>query len=633
MGQGNRQNALFAFALAVSQLGAGGVAKAQSNPDLLPVFTSAIDVTGLKLQLRAAAPDRESGKLIDVALPLDLVGPKFNQLLSTPLSSQLDQYWNVTPDPITKQTPRQAACDAPGGIRQQVANQVAAQGPPYVAYDVTCDLAATGKLLAKQVGSTMYLAYLLTGNTVTFASTSPQTCKAGHGTPVCPNDPRFRITFASEITTVMRTPSLCGIAAEDGTVNVVAASFEATNGAAGIGRLFAGQKFVAGEEALTHTVQHRPLPVDASLGELRTSDACTRKNPDLVRLLVAFRDLETVIDPRQGIILRAIHAGIAQPSLDVPNPGFTGPATPPSVPSFTRPTVSTAQPLVTAGNPVQVAGQHFPANLDLTTSLPVTLHHGGYGANSTILGGVCFHGVTNLQWGPAGAPPRLVPLPGGPQGECAPSFRATGLTPNTSYAFSARDCDPITCSPSSATARATTGRIDANRGAVALTLDAGTPIGRAVADAAGAFQATAAIPANTPAGAHTIHAVAAGAKADAAIQVVAASPSGARPVSIMMVGLLSGESGCPNHPISSTAAGNTFMLFGSGFSTGVATVRLDTATGAALGTAAVRADGSLCQSMNAPPVSQAGAHSLLAIQNGAVVTRLPVTFVVPSVVR
>src|SRR5690349_92750 len=151
----------------------------------LPIFTSPIDVTGLKLQLRAAAPDRESGKLVEVGLPPGLGGDKWNLLFNTPLSAAIDLFWNVKVDEKTRMTPRQAACDGPDGIKQQVAKEIAKLGGSYSAYDISCNLAATGQLLARQVGSTMYLGYLLTKNTVSFASTSPDTCRSGSGTPVC----------------------------------------------------------------------------------------------------------------------------------------------------------------------------------------------------------------------------------------------------------------------------------------------------------------------------------------------------------------------------------------------------------------------------------------------------------------
>ena len=47
-------------------LGGSSVPRAQ----FLPVFTSPIDITGLKVQLRLFAPDRETGQPVSVPLPV-----------------------------------------------------------------------------------------------------------------------------------------------------------------------------------------------------------------------------------------------------------------------------------------------------------------------------------------------------------------------------------------------------------------------------------------------------------------------------------------------------------------------------------------------------------------------------------
>ena len=693
---------LFALASFAMLLFGNSPSLAQSSQaGNLPIYTSPIDITGLKIQLRVAAPDRETGRPVDVVLPVDLIGPKMNQLFSTPLSTQMDQYWNVIPDAKTGMTPRQMACDGKDGIKQQVAKEVAKQGPSYSAYDISCNLATKGQLVVKQAGATMILAYLLTNNTVSFASTSPQTCKSGNGTPFCPNDPRFTVHFATEIVTVVRTAGLCQLFAENGTVYVVAASFEATNGAAEVAKFFGGQKFVAGEVAMTNTMRNQPLPLDDSFKELRNSAACTGKAPGVSRVLTAFRDFETVIDMRQGILLKATHVGIVAPTLDGSAPGSANSGNIPSVPSFTRPMIATAQPLVTAGNTVRISGQHFPLNISRSTSLPVTMQHGGYGPNSTILGGVCFGGATELEWGPVGGPQRVQKLSGNAQGACAAAYDASNLTPNTAYQFRVRDCDPITCSPWSPTLRASTDKADTQKGTVMLTLDSGaaigkaaigkdtisnaaisgatvnthntasltnnrawigssatvltrpvldartaqttrgeiqsaqgggTPLGSTSVDAQGNFETTITIPAGAAVGAHTIYAVNGDAKADVIIQVTSGGATGK--ASIMMVGLLKGETGCPNHPISSTQTDSFFTLFGAGFAAGgTVAIHLDSATGFTLGTAAVRADGSICQQIQSAPGNKAGAHTLVAVQAGASVAQTPVTFVLPSVVR
>src|SRR5207248_2681806 len=147
--------------------------------------------------------------------------------------------------------------------------------------------------------------------------------------------------------------------AENGTVVTQAVDITSDNFAAAFGQLVKGSDFAAAERGMEAAERQVPLPLDAALAELRSSDGCTGTNRASARLLTAFRDLETVIDLRQGVILRLSHVGIAKPTIDAPNPGGTTPSAP-SVPSFTRPMIATSQPLVTAGNSVQVSGQYFP---------------------------------------------------------------------------------------------------------------------------------------------------------------------------------------------------------------------------------------------------------------------------------
>ena len=68
--------------------------------------------------------------------------------------------------------------------------------------------------------------------------------------------------FATEIVTDVRTPGLCQLFADDGTVYVVAASFDFHNAAADIAHFVVGQKFVAAEAGITNTVRNWPLPLD-----------------------------------------------------------------------------------------------------------------------------------------------------------------------------------------------------------------------------------------------------------------------------------------------------------------------------------------------------------------------------------
>ena len=151
--------------------GANG-AKANGS-DNLPIYTSPIDITGLKLQLRAVAPDRNTGKPVEISLPAGLLGPQMNALLSTPLSAELDLYWARIPDQKTGMTPRDNACKGANGVVQQVQKAVQQIGSSYSAYDISCNLASTGTLVAKQIDSTLYLGYLLSHNSVSFTATTP----------------------------------------------------------------------------------------------------------------------------------------------------------------------------------------------------------------------------------------------------------------------------------------------------------------------------------------------------------------------------------------------------------------------------------------------------------------------------
>lgn len=70
---------------------AGAAPQAHAD-DNLPVFTSAIDVTRGRIQLKAVVPDRDSGRPVEVPLPPDLLPPKMRKLLTTPLGAQMDEY-------------------------------------------------------------------------------------------------------------------------------------------------------------------------------------------------------------------------------------------------------------------------------------------------------------------------------------------------------------------------------------------------------------------------------------------------------------------------------------------------------------------------------------------------------------
>ena len=469
---------------------------------------------------------------------------------------------------------------------------------------------------------------------MTFQSTSAQTCSPANGSIFCPNDPRFTVKFAIEIVTVLQADGICELFGGDGQVFIQGASFESENAAAEIARLFAGQRFVAAEVAMTNTVRNQPLPLDGALKELRDGDLCARRLPGADRILFAFRDFEPEIDLRRGIVLHATHAGILAPVLTVAQPTPTGGFPPPTVPSFFRPMISTAQPLIKAGDAVSLHGQHFPTAVNLATALPVGLEHDSRNP-SVILGaapgGVCFNGGgTDLEFGPVGGALRTDRLPATVQGPCAPGTSAQPLTPLTSYQFRARDCDPFTCSPFSPIARSTTSRLHRGLGNVLLELDRQVPLGGADIDGNGNFDLPITIPSGD-AGRPAHHSRRHPRQHRRRRSGGAGRGGGKRqPASLMMVGLLNGETGCPNHPITSTQTDDTFLLFGAGFAAGAVDINLDSPGGQQLGTAVARPDGSFCEQMRSPAANMAGPHVVVATQGGTLVARTNVTFVVPS---
>ncbi len=64
------------FLLALLMLLASAANAVQRGQENLPVYTSPIDITGFRVELHVSAPDRETGKPIDIALPIDLLGPR-----------------------------------------------------------------------------------------------------------------------------------------------------------------------------------------------------------------------------------------------------------------------------------------------------------------------------------------------------------------------------------------------------------------------------------------------------------------------------------------------------------------------------------------------------------------------------
>jgi hypothetical protein len=603
----------------------GGSVRAQQCDGCLPVFTSAIDVTGLPLLLRAAVPDRETGHLVDAGLPNGLFGPEMTKLFSTPLSAVFDRFWN-TPNPNSGISLRDDACNRPDGIVANVKKAVADLGPGFSAYDIVCNLASAGLMLMNRPAVRTTMAYLLTNNVVSFSVTTPFTCNPNHGNPLCPNDPRFSVHFSVELAEdlVMSSRGICDLAASrEATVFVPSASIDKENFTASVAGLFAGQGFVAAEVAITNTTRQAPLPLAKGLEELRASPVCDGSVPQLALVNRAFLTTELDVDPPRGIILRATHAGIGTPVINAPDPPVLSPGNAP--PSIIAPELLPAKPLVVAGETVQVVGHNYPSNpfahVSLATTLPVTVDHARSYFDATVTpgsnGNLCLGGATEIEWGPVGGPFAVESLPGNPLGLCQKVFVASNLTPSTAYQFRARDCDAFTCSPRTPVLQRTTAAGTGNiQFEVVVTMDDGPVVGSGSVDERGDFVTDVTIPAGTVPGQHNLLAVSGNFRGTATILVVA--PGG--PGRMMMIA--QDQPGCPppNNVLDVAIAGGSFKLFGAGFGPGAVGIHLDAADGAILSTPAARADGTLCEVIQSPP--EEGEHTIVAVQNGAVLGQL-----------
>jgi hypothetical protein len=380
--------------------------------------------------------------------------------------------------------------------------------------------------------------------------------------------------------------------------------------------------------------QNVPLPIDAGLAGLRNSDACAGKIPEFGRALSAFNSVQTDIDLRNRLLsLRVTHQGIPTPLIDVPDPSV--PLTPQQS-GFATQTITTDVPTVVAGQKVTVTGSGFPIGNDASTSLAVNMGHGEYGRPVQLINDrstICAFGWTEVEWGPAGGTLTVERIPGIDTGTCPALYRPTGLTPRTTYQFRARDCDPITCSPWTPIARATTAQSDPNRGTTALTLDSGTSLGSFSVSNDGTFTTTVTIPSGTSAGTHTIRAASGGREARVDIGVTA--PGAVRNATIRVADGSGAPGTCgfltPGNGDGLQAAGGNITgsdiggrIYGSGFAPGRVELRLGSATGPVVGTVTARADGTFCSDIPAVPANQVGDKVLVALQNGTVVAQINV---------
>jgi hypothetical protein len=291
----------------------------------LPVYTSPIDATGLRLQVVANVPHRDTGQPVDMPVPPGVLPPEFDAMTRTPFSTQMDEFWNVTPDRQTRTTRRQTACDS---IRQRLDDAVAKAGAGFSVYDYSCNLATRGTLLVKQETAALTFGYTLLDSSIEFYVTTPGTCNRNLGTPLCPNDPGVKVSLVPQIVMTVHTPEVCRMTVSDPTAAVQSVSLD-TRGLADVPQfldtILLGSFYsrlaeeTIRQEALNEITQdlNSPLPLAAALAQLSASAPCRDRTSPAGRVLAAFRDFETAIEPAQrAIFLRLSHPPIAAPRFE-----------------------------------------------------------------------------------------------------------------------------------------------------------------------------------------------------------------------------------------------------------------------------------------------------------------------------
>jgi len=446
------------------------------------------DITGNPLQVHLRFPDKETGSLIELPIPVAQLSPQAQQLLTTPLNQWLDQYWSGTPDGNGK-TVRDRSCDTAKDATAKAIHDATGQ----TAHDISCNFATTGALGAKVAGSELVLSYQLAGNAVSFYVTTPDACVLG----VCVGlpagaDPKFSVTFDTELVIAIDIPTEpCKLTGKGAAVFTHNASIDSGNlsgdlikdansivtfvGGAGI--------FPPAQDRINREVQ--PIKVDLSgyLGQL--SGGC-----DMARSQ-GFRQFDTVVDAdRSTLTFRLSHPLDDAPTLRDPT------TDPNAVASLYSPTIGAGQSQVKAGGQLALTGSYFHGSQ--TTHLHIDWYDGSQAGQPK---------ESQVEWGPLGAP---VTHDGKPRQyyDTENFFDANNLRPNTTYQFRVRNCDQVTCSPWSAWLVMKTAAQGSD--VVAVYLDATTTankISSATVLPDGTFSTSVTIPSTTAPGQHSLSAV------------------------------------------------------------------------------------------------------------------------------
>jgi hypothetical protein len=299
-----------------------------------------IEISGKPIQLQATHQDPLNGKTTPLALPLDALPASARDLFTTGVGTGLDTYWNAVSPTLCN-----AAAAALNG-----------QGSgSFHIYNTNCALAAGGDTNASQQGDKVVIDYYLPGNVFTAYVTTPTTCAPGHGTFLCPTDPEVSLTADIELQATIETPGLaCDAHIDPFTVQVANVTLDSQNltadiafDAASLWASLTGTDYVSmAETMVSQGVQqlngNATQLQQAVMGKMAafTSSLCNTIIPNL-----GANDIWTLnasVDPAQGIIFQLMDE--------------------PPTPSLFAPTLTPAQPTVTAGSSVQISGQFFPPN-------------------------------------------------------------------------------------------------------------------------------------------------------------------------------------------------------------------------------------------------------------------------------
>jgi hypothetical protein len=629
---------LRAALIAVAALVAGVHGSQQpANADMVDVGTNPVQVVFTFPPHDNPSSDPSTWPQINVAKNASLACAQLpqqacsqlQQIAQSPLLTQnfgtrFDDQWSKTTDKNGK-TQRDLACDK---AKAQVASNIN-QSTGQNAYNINCNFPATGRLTAAidtqedtsycPQGSlpttcgtnvpALELQYYLSNMEMDFAVTEPNLCDKDAGTVIVNiftggsgcivnalGDPTFTVTFDAEVDVTVLIPSEpCAFNARGAEVFTRNANINGSNTSGQLAQFASSvygtispdhNAFPAAEQTMDDTVQPISIGLGNDLGQME--QGCS------AAVWQGFGQFKVIPDPNNGLTFELIHP---MDKLQITGSGASASNTPQSgVPSLINPTITAAPTTVPVKDSVTVSGNYFPGS----NANQIDISWGDPGDEQLALK------ETDIQWGTPGSLTTIQRQR--THDDDGWQFNATNLKPSTQYEFMVRDCDNVTCSQYSNPLMVTTGSDTGNQVTVYLdSVSAANSIGTALPDPSGAFSQGFAIPAGTKAGQHTL--IAAGGSNQQA-QPVTITVLGANQAASAELDMVDPNS---NARTQSMEESYSYTADGSYFTSGgQVSVYLDTASGKALATATVAADGTFSAKITAP--SGAGSHSVLAVE-------------------